>query len=479
VTVSKSHLEKFAEFAVSSPLETLPPEVAEDTKRTLLDSIGCGLAAIDIPNGRMGIDYGRILGGASDDATILGVGDRTSVHGAAFANAELINALDFDTVAAPGHVSPYVVPVVLALGETLRRPGPEVMSAMAVSHEMSFRFARAMDQNRDIKDGKAQTSPVLGYSSTVFGTTAAAAMLKSLAEDRIAHALGIAGSTTPVNAHRAWLQHVPTTTIKYNLMPGGVALTALNAAYMSELGHRGDLQIVDDAEFGYPRFIATTRWEPSQLTNALGTEWRFPAASFFKPYPHCRVTHALLDALIDIVRSNDLKPDEIETLTAYGEEWVGEFPTFFNRDLESPYEAQFSFPHGLSMAAHLVPPGKEWQNPDNVYNQSVLDLMSRVVWKSHPEWAAAVSADPAARPARIEIEARGTTFVGERNYPKGSPSPDPSTFMTNDEVVAKFLHNAEGVITPHDAEWVADRVMHLEEVDDFSSVLDRLRPAVS
>jgi hypothetical protein len=82
-------------------------------------------------------------------------------------------------------------------------------------------------------------------------------------------------------------------------------------------------------------------------------------------------------------------------------------------------------------------------------------------------------------PARIEIEARGTTFVGERSYPKRSPSPDPSTFMTNDEVVTKFLDNAEGMISSDAAEWVADRVMNLEEVDDFSSVLDRLRPAAS
>jgi hypothetical protein len=51
--------------------------------------------------------------------------------------------------------------------------------------------------------------------------------------------------------------------------------------------------------------------------------------------------------------------------------------------------------------------------------------------------------------------------------------------MTNDEVVTKFLDNAEGMISSDAAEWVADRVMNLEEVDDFSSVLDRLRPAAS
>jgi len=300
--------------------------------------------------------------------------------------------------------------------------------------------------------------------------------MKAMRQEAVADALGIAGSTTPVNAHRAWLMHAPTTTIKYNLMPGLLALTGMTAAYMAELGHRGDKLILDDAEFGYPRFIGTRRWEPSQLTTGLGSQWRYPAESFFKPYPHCRVPHALLDALIEVIQANDLKPEEIETLNAYGEQWVGQFPTFMNQNIERPYDAQFSFSHGLALAAHLVPPGKEWQDPGVVYSQSVMDLMSRVVWSSHPDWASAVSADPAARPSRIEVVARGTTFVGERSYPKGSPSPDPSSYMTNDELIAKFLHNAEGVISADDAEWVADRVMHLEDVEDVSIVMNRLRP---
>jgi 2-methylcitrate dehydratase PrpD len=300
--------------------------------------------------------------------------------------------------------------------------------------------------------------------------------MKEMREDAVADALGIAGSTTPVNAHRAWLMHAPPTTIKYNLMPGGVALTGLTAAFMAELGHRGDKLILDDAEFGYPRFIGTRRWEPSELTTALGTEWRYPTLSYFKPYPHCRVTHGVFDALIEVVETNGIKPEEIDSLNAWGEAWASDFPTFMNRNIERPYDAQFSFPHGVALAAHLVPPGKDWQDPDIVYSKSVMDLMEKVVWGPHPDWASAVSQDPAARPSRVEVVARGTSFVGERRYPKGNPSPDPSSYMTNDELVAKFLHNAEGMISAWDAEWVADRILHLEEVEDFSTVMRRLRP---
>jgi hypothetical protein len=51
--------------------------------------------------------------------------------------------------------------------------------------------------------------------------------------------------------------------------------------------------------------------------------------------------------------------------------------------------------------------------------------------------------------------------------------------MTNEDILSKFLHNAEGVISPRDAQWVAERVMNLEQVDDINSVMSRLRPAGS
>jgi 2-methylcitrate dehydratase PrpD len=468
----ETHIDRFANFVCTA--DTLPSEVAAETKRIVLDSIGCALAATEQDAGRAGIAYGRILGGPDGEATIIGTGHRTSAPGAAFANAELVQALDFDAVASPGHVAPYVVPVALALGEASGSSGVRVMSAVAVCHEMSFRLSRAMDRNRDVKDGKANTSPVLGYSGVVFGVTAAAARMKQMGVSGVADALGIAGSTSPVNGHRAWLMHVPTTTIKNSLMPGGVVLTGITAAHMADFGHRGDRQLLDDATFGYPRYIGTRRWEPAELTTELGTDWRFLAESYFKPYPHCRVSHALFDALIELVRVNDIKPDEIVALHAWGEAWVEQFPTFLNQEIERPFDAQFSFTHGLALAAHLVPPGKEWQDPDVVFSSSVMDLMSRVVWQPHPDWAAGVAADPTARPSRIEIVARGTTFVGERSWPKGSPSPDPSTYMTTDELVAKFLHNATGIISAGDAEWVVDRVLHLEEVDNMTTLMRRL-----
>jgi 2-methylcitrate dehydratase PrpD len=129
------------------------------------------------------------------------------------------------------------------------------------------------------------------------------------------------------------------------------------------------------------------------------------------------------------------------------------------------------------MAAHRIPPGKDWQTPEAVLRPSVLALNERTTFEPHPDHAAALASDPAARMSRIEVHARNTVYRGERNYPKGSPSPDPSTYMNNDELIAKFMHNVEDVVSVSNAKAVVDAVFDLENIDDVSMILQLLRPS--
>ena len=115
--MGSTNLEKFSAFTHAVAASPPSTEVLEETKRLILDGLGCGLAATTSEFGRVGVEYGRILGANGDEATILGQRERTSVHGAAFANTELISALDLTAITLPGHVVPYIVPLTLALGE--------------------------------------------------------------------------------------------------------------------------------------------------------------------------------------------------------------------------------------------------------------------------------------------------------------------------------------------------------------------------
>jgi len=467
----KTIVQQLADFATGVDFAELPVAVVEESKRILLDSIGCALAGTEHPKGRIGIEYGRLIGG-DGNATFIGADERVSIFGAAFANGELINALDFDAVLPLGHVSPYVLPGALAVAETVGSSGKDLISAVALSHEMSFRIGKAMDYLRDTKDGAVSPPKVYGYSNTIFGATAAIALLKRLPKDIVPYALGIAGCISPVNSHWCWVQHAPSTTIKY-LMAGPLTQAAMTAAYMAELGHRGDLRVLDDREFVFPRFIGSVRWEPARITDKLGAEWNFPAEASYKPYPHCRILHALLDTLIEIVEKNDINPEEVDGIKVLIEGFT-EQPIWLNNDIGHVTDAQFSVAHGIELGAHRLPPGKIWQDPTTVFSPSLMRLMRKVTAELHPDYVKHLNNHPASRPARVELRSRGEMFVGERIYPKGSPSPDPASTMTTDELVGKFRRNAEGMIAAERLDTVVDTILNLEKVRDFASVMRQM-----
>jgi hypothetical protein len=103
-----------------------------------------------------------------------------------------------------------------------------------------------------------------------------------------------------------------------------------------------------------------------------------------------------------------------------------------------------------------------------------MKLMDKVSLEVHPDSVQALAQDPSKRTSRVEIKARGQTFSAEKLYPKGTPSPDPESFMTTEEIVHKFRSNADGVIAAASIDSVVDSVLNLERVADFAAVMRQL-----
>jgi 2-methylcitrate dehydratase PrpD len=368
-----------------------------------------------------------------------------------------------------------VLPGALAVGETAGASGKELLRAVAVSHEISWRMGKAMDYLRDTKDGQMNMPKVYGYSSTVFGATAAIAMLQRQPREMMTQSLGIAGLIPPAQSMQCFFQHVPSTTIKY-LMAGPLTQAAMTAAHMGKMGHRGDDRVLDDADYGFARYIGTQRWEPQNITQDLGARWGFITQQMYKPYPHCRILHGPIDCVRQIVQDSDLKPQEIDGIKVWVEGFV-EQPVWLTRDIRHVHDAQFSIAHGMAMAAHNLQPGKDWLDQKNVFSPSVLALMEKVTHEIHPDYVQQITAHASARPTKVEVRARGKTFVAETLYPKGTPSPDPATSMSDAELVDKFSHNAQGVLSAGAIDRVVNLVMGLEKAPNFAAVMSLVAPS--
>jgi 2-methylcitrate dehydratase PrpD len=271
--------------------------------------------------------------------------------------------------------------------------------------------------------------------------------------------------------------HQPPTTLKY-LSGGVLAQASLTALAMAQAGQRGSRHILDDAEFGFRRYIGSERWEPEHLLDGLGERWDFVPALSYKPYPHARGSHGAIDATLSLVEDQDLRPDEIEGIRVWGEAFAATYPVWQNKVITSGHDAQFSIPHVVALSAHRIPPGRAWQDPVNVYSPTVLRLMERTTYQAHPAYAKAVSEDVAKRPTKVEIDARGLTFTATSMYPRGSQAGGGSSPLTTDELTGKFRVNVASLLEPAAVDEAIDTILRLEAVEDIGQMLAPLRRTI-
>ena len=283
----ESVIQQVARYAVEARFEDLPGEVVHESKRLLLDSLGCALGGLTVEKGKIAVEMARRLG-SSREATIVGTGDRVSSFGAAFANGELINAMDFDAgVFPPGHTPPYLIPAPLALAEGVTASGKDLILAVALAHEISTRFGAAVGYYRDVvkrdAEGRGVTAmpSISGYSCTIFGGTTAAGKILNLDQERMSYALGIAGSIVPVQSMGKWLRTSPVAMPKY-LMAGWISEAEITSALLAELGYKGDVTILE-SDYGFWKFTGHTEWNPNVVINDLDTKWMHKIS--YKAYP--------------------------------------------------------------------------------------------------------------------------------------------------------------------------------------------------
>jgi 2-methylcitrate dehydratase PrpD len=460
-------ISQLADFADRTRFADLPASVVVETKRLLLDSIGCGLAGVTSDKGKWGLEFARVFFAGLPQATVIGFGDRMSALGAAFVNGELINGLDYD--AAGKHLPPFVIPASLAVAEQKKVSGKDLITACALAHEIGIRIGGGMNSYRDIVDGKTGFPPVSGHSCSIFGGTAAVAKLEQFPKDQLAQALSLAGLICPMQIQANMVKSERPTAAKY-LLAGWVSQAEITAAYLVKAGHRGDIATLD-GDYGFWRYAGSSSWDADSVVAALGNEWRFPRATPLKLYPCCRIMHGALDCLAAIIERNGLCFGEIDSLHAYLEASCTE-PVFSNRDIRDQVDAQFSVAYNLSVLAYGIKPGIRWQEWDTMHNPEIRKFMDKVTFEPHPGYVDALKKDPQARISKVVVSARGKTFVEEREFIKGTPTSDPATYITDDELMAKFKDNAFRILPPGKVNEACSRMMDLDSVDDITTIIE-------
>ncbi len=89
---------ELADYAVSLSFQDIPPDVIHQTKRVVLDTVGCAVGGYD-SEARQAIEEYVKESGHPGEATVFGSGTRTSCLNATLVNGAMVRYLDYNDTA--------------------------------------------------------------------------------------------------------------------------------------------------------------------------------------------------------------------------------------------------------------------------------------------------------------------------------------------------------------------------------------------
>lgn len=443
-----------AGFVADARFEDLPAAAVHEGRRLLLDSIGCALAGLTSAKGRLALGLAQRLGGPTE-SVIWGAHGRVSATNAAFANGELINALDWDAGGVPpGHSTPCVIPACFALAESCGASGRDLLLAIALGHEISGRLGGVLTGLEEWSADSAipRLPPVHGYSLHAIGAAAASARILGLGRIETAWAFGIGAYFAPVPAMVKWYKTVPAAMTKYG-STGWTAQAGVTAALLAQSGYTGDATVLD-GEHGFWRFSASARekWQPERLLEGLGRSWFLgqPHSIFYKHYPFCGLCHVEMDDFLDILRTHALRPEEIDSVRILCDPLIEE-PIWVSTRIETHVDAQFSVAFAFAVAAHGIGIGAGWQDEALLRDEGIRAFMPKVTMGTHP-----------AGLHSIEVLARGQCYKAERRAQM--------PVMNDAQLIRKFEQNAARQLPAPAVDRILKMTLELETLADITEL---------
>ncbi len=453
-------------FVQDTKYSSLPSEMVQVTKRGLVDALACGLAGRRADRGAIAVRLARRLGGPAE-SSILGERGKLSCVNAAFANGELVNALDFD---ATPHSPPNVIPPMLAVSEMKRLSGKQLIAAVTTGHEVGWRLNAAMSTYTSSYIEKATSPDVFGNSNeALLGAALGVGTLLGLDDVRLAHCLGLAGYFCSLPVGKDWHDVKPPKPMVKYAPTGWLCKAAVTSALLAEDGCTCNATVLD-GRYGFPRFYGAGQWDSESLVRDLGKTW-VSANYQFKPYACCRFFHSQLDCFIGIIEEHKLQPEEIDAVEALG------MPFAANSDpmsVSTQSDAQFSLPFNIAAAAYRMGSGPDWQQRAVLDDPRLHTFMKKVTLGIDPKAQAVTREDRRAWAARVTVKARGRTFVRETRYAHGTPVA--GFEMSDEELSQKLKRAAAGLLSESAAERVLEDLWRLEAVPDVSVLFESLAP---
>ena len=449
-----------ARFASGLTFDQIPAPVLRRAEDLLLDWFGSALAGKGARPVEALARIARTMGPGAGLSQVLISRDTTSPMFAAMVNAAASHFAEQDDVhnGSVFHPGSVVMPPALAVAQALQCSGRDLLTAIVAGYEVGIRVGEFLGRSH------YKVFHTTGTAGTV-AAAAATGRLLGLSPERMLDAFGSAGT----QAAGLW-EFLRDAADSKQLHTAKAAADGLLAAYLANDGFTGARRILEGAQ-GMAAGMSSDA-DPAKLTDRLGERWALAETSF-KFHASCRHTHPAADALLDVVRANDLKPEQIAEVTAYVHQAAIDVlgPVVDPRTI---HQAKFSMGTVLALvaafrnagmhefAAHFADPGVV------ALRERVRMVLDADVDGAYPQrWIGKV---------RVQTT-DGRTLEARVDEPKG----DPGNTLDRTELEQKALRLAEfsGAATTGEMRAAFARIWNIADADRVGALLDAAQPSSS
>ena len=449
-----------SEWASTLRYSDISDAAIHEAKRFLLDSLGCALGGYHQHDVAIALDVLNEIA-ARGPATVIGSGKKMDVVSATLANALMVRCMDYNDIywkQDPSHPSD-IIPAALSCCERAKTGGQELIVGIVLGHEFECRLCEAAIPGIRERGWHHATL-------TAFVAPIVAGRMMHLNADAIQHAIGISASA------RCTLGAVTAgklTMMKNTVDPLAVQSGVL-AAMLADNGYTGPEHVLDGKE-GLAHCFGP-EWDLDLLTADLGRSWRITNCGM-KFFPTEALTHAPISAVLDLVVEHDLKPNQIARVHIRSLARAADIladPSKY--DPQSKETADHSLPYCIAaaIADRQVTPAQF--EPAKLRDPRIREQLRKVEVVADPEIEKVF---PALQRVKVRIDTvDGASYHKELDYPKG----DPRHPLTDVEIETKFRALADGVITTKRQAEVIDRVWHLEQAEELTSLMGLLKANV-
>ena len=449
-----------ARWAASLRFEDLSKEAVHQAKRFLLDSLGCAIGGYQQHDVKIALAVLDETAGRGP-ATVIGTGKKIDPVSASLANALMIRCMDYNDIywkQDPSHPSD-IFPAALAGCERSGSNGKELIVGLVLGHEFEMRLCEAAFPGIRERGWHHATF-------TAFVSPIVAGRALHLGWEQIQHAIGISASR---NCTLGAVTAGKLTMMKNTVDPLATQSGVL-AALLAEKGYTGPEHVIDGKE-GLVHCFGPD-WKLNLLTDDLGHSWRITQCGM-KGFPTEALTHTPISAVLDLVKENSLKPDQVQKIQirslARAADILSDPSKYDPRTKET---ADHSLPYVIAVALvdRQVTPVQF--SMEKIMDSEIRAQLRKVEVVADPEIEKVF---PALQRTVVTITTvDGRSLAKQLDFPKG----DPRNPLTDQEVEEKFSTLAEGVLSKAAQGKVKDAVWDLETLDSVSRLMGFLKSNV-